>query len=214
MAAKKTTPSVAEDDSVKLPAEPIQLTTLRWEEVEIPIVGTTPLIIHKWSEKAKQMMRDKQQGKTTTKKAPKMPDEERFDSTYWFEKGVPGFPAAAFKIATVDATRYFEKAVSFELLKRIIRVSGDGPEQLVRIDGELHDREDPVRVGMGTADLRYRTEVWPWRATLRVRYLTAALTLESLIALVNAGGGGGVGEGRPSAPKSKGGTFGCYEVEG
>ena len=208
MAASKDTP----DDGVKLPSEPISLTPLRWVTIDVPIVGTTPLIVHRWAEKSKQMMRDKQQGGAVTKKAPKQPEVDRMEATYWIKKGVPGFPAAAFKIATVDATRYFEKAVSFELLKRVVRVAGVGPEQLVRINGDLHPREDPVRVGMGTADLRYRNEIWPWKAVLQIRYLTAALTLDSLIALVNAGGGGGVGEGRPSAPKSKGGTFGCYEV--
>jgi hypothetical protein len=53
---------------------------------------------------------------------------------------------------------------------------------------------------------------WPWTATLRVKYLASILNAESVIALVDAGGLGGVGEWRPSAPKSFGGTMGTYEV--
>lgn len=207
MAAKKDTPTEG------LPTAPIALTPLVWDTVDIEIVGTTPLIQHRWAEKAKEMMRDKQQGKAASKKAPKNPDQERHEATYWIEKGVPGMPATAFKIATVDATRYFEKDVSFVLLQRVIRIHGEGPEQLVRINGKIKGREDMARVGMGIADLRYRNEIWPWKAKLTVTYMAAALTLESLVTLINAGGGGGVGEMRPSAPKNRGGTFGCYEVK-
>ena len=37
--------------------------------------------------------------------------------------------------------------------------------------------------------------------------------MDSVVSLVNAGGLGGVGEWRPSAPKSNSGVFGRYEVD-
>jgi hypothetical protein len=37
-------------------------------QVAIPIVGTSPLIVHAWSEKSKKMIADKQAGKAKNKK--------------------------------------------------------------------------------------------------------------------------------------------------
>lgn len=40
-------------------------------DVNLRIVGDTPLIMHRWTKKAKQQMLDKQMGKGTVKKEPK-----------------------------------------------------------------------------------------------------------------------------------------------
>lgn len=40
-------------------AKTIEILPMELETVEITIVGTTPLIVHAWSEKAKRMMLDK-----------------------------------------------------------------------------------------------------------------------------------------------------------
>jgi hypothetical protein len=65
-------------------------------------------------------------------------------------------------------------------------------------------REDPVRNSTGVADLRYRPSFWPWRARLQVVFIRSQFNLESLIALVDAGGNVGVGEWRPE--------FGTFKV--
>jgi hypothetical protein len=199
---------------VEIPAEAIHLTPLIEARIELQIIGLSPLIPHRWSEKAKRMMLDKQQGKAVPQRAPKDPAQEANDATYWMQDGRPGIPATAFKAATADAARYFDKRVSIELLKRAVFVYGEGDEQLVEIDGEISMREDQPRNSGGTADLRYRNQFWPWQATLTVGYLEAVLTPEAVVAVVDAGGRGGVGDWRPSAPKSKTGTFGRYRVEG
>jgi hypothetical protein len=93
-----------------------------------------------------------------------------------------------------------------------LHVVGEGTEQLVRIIAdEPRMREDVVRVGMGTADLRYRAEYWPWRAELVINFVPAMLSAESVIAIVDAAGLGGVGEWRPS--KAKTGLYGTFEVD-
>jgi hypothetical protein len=196
------------------PDEPIVLRRLERSIVDVPIVGQTPLIPHKWSEKARRMMLDKQQGKAVEKKAPKNPEQEAHDATYWMEDGTtPGMPATAFKAAIADAARRFESLTQV-LLKQSVFVEGEGDDQLVPIFGDITMREDMPRNATGVADLRYRNQVWPWEATLRIEYVTSALTLGALIALVDAAGLGGVGDWRPSAPKSKSGTFGRWTVTG
>lgn len=189
----------------------IVLQRIKREQVQITVKGTAPLIQHKFSAKAKQMMADAQQQRTRTKKEAKNPEQLYLDSLYQFDDGGYGFPAAGFKAAIVGAARYFD-GVAMTQLKPGIFVLGEGPQQLVRITGTPHMREDNVRIAMGTADLRYRGQFDDWSAVLTIIYVPTLLTLDSVYALVDAGGIGGIGEWRPSSPKSSTGAFGTFEV--
>jgi hypothetical protein len=184
--------------------------------IEVPIVGVTPLIPHRWSAKARNMMLAKQQGKLTKAKAPKDPSLEASEATYWMPDGGVGMPSLAFKSAIADAARYFDKSVTIESLKRAIYVDGIVGEDgmpLVAITGDPEMFEAMPRNATGVADLRYRNRVWPWSATLRVTYIESMMTAESVVNLVDASGIGGVGDWRPSSPKSKSGTYGTYRVD-
>lgn len=192
----------------------VRLEKVQRNTIEVPIIGLSPLIPHKWSEKALRMMRDKQSGaKARTKHDPKVPEEEAEGSLYRLPDGRPGMPATAFKAAMVGAVRLFS-GITMVSLKTAIFVKGDGPDQLVAVEGDMNIREDTPRNATGVADLRYRYAFWPWSATLEVEYLTALVDADSVIALVDAAGNGGVGDWRPSAPKSATGTFGRFEVVG
>lgn len=191
----------------------------------VEIEGTAPLLVHQWSEKAKRMMLDAQQGRKNPKTA-KDPKQDFLDSMYRFEgtdRSVTsplsshGVPTMAFKAATVKGGgRAFGKAVKMtELRQSLIFVPdglGDDGLQLTRlaVDDEPTLREDMVRVGMGTADLRYRAEYRKWNATLRVEFMPGLIDLNSIVALIDAGGSNGVGEWRPE----KNGAFGTYRVVG
>ena len=62
----------------------VELLPIELETVSITIVGTTPLIVHAWSEKAKRMMLDKQTGKATkAKHEVKVPVNDFMNSLYW-----------------------------------------------------------------------------------------------------------------------------------
>jgi hypothetical protein len=64
-----------------------------------------------------------------------------------------------------------------------------------------------VRVGMGTADIRYRGEFYPWFVRLNVRYNTNALSEAQILNLFNtAGFGVGIGEWRTE----RDGNFGSF----
>ena len=71
-------------------------------------------------------------------------------------------------------------------------------------------REDMVKIGMGTADLRYRGEFRNWYADLTITYnASGKFSLENIINIINAGGSVcGVGEWRVE----RGGQWGRYHV--
>lgn len=181
--------------------------------LEIPIIGVSPLIPHKWSEKSLQMMRDKQFGvPTSSARPPKNPEEEAHQSCYWIKQGQPGMPATAFKAAIVGAARFFDN-ISMVESKQIFYVVGQGMDQLVPIEGEYEQFEATPRNQTGVPDLRYRMRIFPWRANLQVRFVASRITQESVYAMVDAAGRGGVGDWRPSAPKSLTGSFGTWRVD-
>jgi hypothetical protein len=181
------------------------------ETLSVPIVGTTPLIVHRFSEKAKRQMLDNMQGRKSPKQ-PKDPVAEYEGSLYRMKGDGYGFPAIAFKAATVGGARFYSQ-VTMTALKQYLFFPGepgvDG-QSLFRIEGEPTMREDVVRVGRGGADLRYRGEFNEWRMLLTVTYVTSALTRASVLSLIDAGGMGvGVGEWRPE----KDGDFGTYSID-
>lgn len=183
--------------------EPIEVETL-----VIEIKGLTPLIVHAWSQKAKQMMLDKQMGKKSIKEL-KDPSADYEASRYILEDGRDGIPAIAIKSAIIGGARFFKGAITMAALKPILYVAADDPVSgLIAISGTPRPREDMVRVGMGTADIRYRAEYPEWGATIRVSFTPHMIDASSVVALVNAGGRVGIGEWRPE----KGGINGTYEV--
>src|SRR5690606_4229769 len=114
--------------------------------------------------------------------------------------------------AIVHAARLFEGITQVQL-KQTVVVLGEGPDQLVPIDyGEITMREATPRNASGVADLRYRAQYRPWSAVLRLRTIRGKFDRSSILLLVDAAGLDGVGEWRPTSPKSATGTFGTFEV--
>ena len=187
-------------------------------EFDLRIVGDSPLISHAWDEKAKLMMLNKQMKKATTGREARDPFKEFVTSLYWLSEkpenptmedvqaGTFGFPVIAFKAAAVDGG-YQSGALDKKTTARgAFQIVGD----MAVIEGTPEMREDMVRIGMGTADLRYRGEFKTWATTLHIRYNARAMSIEQIINLFNIGGFAcGVGEWRPS----KDGAFGTFHVE-
>lgn len=198
--------STTADTSAAIAIDRIAAETLR-----IPIVGTSPLIVHRFSEKAKRQMLDAMQGRKSPKES-KDPKAEYEAAFYRLLDGGYGFPVIAFKAATVGGARFYS-GVTMTALKQFMffrgEIGSDG-QAMARIEGEPHMREDVVRVNRGGSDLRYRPEFPVWRTWLTVTYVTSALTRGSVLSLIEAGGMGvGVGEWRPE----RDGDFGTYRVD-
>lgn len=183
--------------NITVPAPDIQTATFR-------LVGVSPLICHAWSEKAKKQMLDKQMKKASPGKEAKNPEQDFLDSLYPMPDGDGyGFPAIAFKAAMVRAGTYLDLKMTF------LRGAFHVPGELIHIEGEPQPREDMVRVGMGTADIRYRGEFMPWAVELPIKYNARVISDEQLAnLLVTAGFSVGVGEWRPE----KDGSYGMWEL--
>jgi hypothetical protein len=156
-------------------------------------------------------MLDTQQGRRKIKET-RDPDQDYKSAFYTIKGGGYGFPVIAFKAATVGASRFYGKDVTMTSLRQFMFFQGEASvdgQALARIVGEPHMREDVVRVGMGT-DLRYRPQFDEWSTVLSIVFVTSALSRESVLSLLDAGGMGvGIGEWRPE----KRGDFGCFRVD-
>ena len=197
----------------------VEIKPLNLKTLAITLVGDSALITHKWSEKAKKEMLDKQMGITKVGKNLKNPEEDYWSSLYHFsdeqskfighkEGNRYGFPAVAFKCAMITAVTSVSSMTKVQA-RQCFYVMSDFKD-MIEIHGVPTPREDMVRVGMGTADIRFRAEFTKWKAVLRIKFNADVISMDHLINLLNiAGFGVGVGEWR----SEKDGIYGAFQVE-
>lgn len=128
------------------------------------------------------------------------------------EKGAKwGFPVGAIKQAANSAA-YRLKWVKNQMELRGSYFLNTEYGDMCEIKGSVPEmREDMVRIGMGSADLRYRGEFKNWYADMTLEYnASGGMSLEQIINCINAGGYVcGLGEWRPE----KDGSFGKFHIE-
>lgn len=217
--------------------EVVEIRPIEIKRVPVHIVGDTPMIMHAWSVKAKQMMLDAQMGRAKGKQKPKKsPAEDFIESMYWLE-GKPtitdamsedekmaafytaiengacfGFPVTAFKQAAISAAYRMGWSKDKVSLRGAFFIESN-ENGMIEIKSDVPVmREDMVRIGMGTADIRYRGQFDNWSADLIISYnANGPYDLDSIINIINAGGYVcGVGEWRPE----KDGQYGQFHVAG
>ena len=160
--------------------------------LKVHIIGTSSLICHRFSEKAKKMIADKQGKKAKQPREVRDPEAEYKASLYTTEDGFYGFPSIAFKAAVVRAGTYADMHMTF--LRGAFHVG----EELVLIDGAPQMRTDMVRLNGKSTDFRYRGEFKKWSAAVPVTLNASVLSVEQLVNLfTGAGFAVGVGEWRP-----------------
>ena len=187
-----------------------ELQAIKVEQTTISIKGLSPLIMHRWSEKARKEMLDKQMKKTVKKEA-KSPEEQYEASVYRMDDGRLGFPADAFKKAMIRGAKQIGLVMTDA--RTSFFVHGEyctrDDRELVPIMGEIQPREDMVRLNGSTADIRFRGQVVTWSADLNISYNSSITSFDQIVNMLHAAGYGvGVGEWRPE----KDGTFGRFEV--
>lgn len=123
-----------------------------------------------------------------------------------------GFPVTAIKKAAISSA--FRNGMSRDKvsMQGAFFLCGEGEQQLCEIKfSELPSiRQDFVRVGMGTADIRYRPQFENWSMDLTIRYNeNGTLKLSEIINIINLGGQtNGIGEWRIE----KSGQYGSFHV--
>lgn len=209
----------------------IEIKPVKIVRVPITIVGDSPLIVHAWSEKAKRMMLEAQMKVAKTKKAREVRDPfaEFMDSMYWmtpkpeestveaYEEALAngakfGFPVTGLKQAAISAAYRSGSTKDMASMRGVFYINGKDSSELATIEcAKPVMREDMVRIGMGTADLRYRAEFPAWKLHVILTYNdNGVFTLEQIINAINLGGFMcGIGEWRPE----RDGQNGMYHVE-
>lgn len=218
----------------KTASEVIEIRPIDIQVAKLQIVGDTPLIVHKWSEKAKKQMLDAQMGLAKgKKKEAKNPVEDFITSMYWltpmpeemtieaFNEAVAsgarfGFPVVGLKKAAISAAYRMGWSKDKVSLQGAFFLQGsgqsdDGLDMLEIVSDPPVMREDMVKVGMGTADLRYRGEFQNWRTEVTLKYnANGQYSMENIINMINAAGlTCGIGEWRVE----KSGQNGMFHVE-
>lgn len=201
---------------VVIPEIQIKVASLRIE-------GTSPLIVHKFSEKARKEILDKCMQKAKSGREPKKPVMEFMQSLHWLTPMPEEYTEEAFEAAMASGARFGfpatgvkQSAVSAAyragLTKDKVSVYGAfhiiGGE-LVEIQGTPQMREDYAVIGNGAPEIRYRAEFPEWAMDFDIRYNAAVYSLEQIVTFFNFGGFAvGVGDWRIE----KGGVFGAYRV--
>lgn len=178
-------------------------------EIELSLVGTSELIMHRFSEKMKGEIEKAQTGSPgkVSGRAPRNPQEEYEDSFYRDQAGHPCMPASAFKKAAVSAVSSLNKTFSKVVARQALHIVGDWVQIESKV--EPYMRTDTVRLARGIGSLRYRPGFTEWSAKVRISYNASVISPEQIGNLFNlAGFAVGIGEWRPE----KGGAFGRFRV--
>lgn len=198
----------------------IEITPPNFQILPVRVEGAAPLMLHKFSEKMRKQIQEKQTSKDSTrpKRAPKDYAAEFNAARYRARSsGWDGIPAGAFRAAMIAACRRVD-GLPMTQAKGAFFIIADGRDEtdgtpLIRIHGKVAHDTRPVRLENGVADLRNRPRYDSWACELKIQFdadLLSANDVANLLA--RAGATVGVGELRPQGPNSFGGDFGTWRV--
>lgn len=189
----------------------LQIPAPNYQTVKVNIVGDMPIIFHRFSDKARKMIEDKQAKKASSNVRPKRdPKGEADDAMYWTSDKKAGFPALSFKHSIINAARNIDGLPMTILWGNIFVIADDKSTGMVYIKNKKLDlRTDMVRVGRGAADVRYRNQALDWSSVLTIEYNADVLSAEQVVNLVaHAGKSVGGGDWRPQ----KKGLYGTWKI--
>lgn len=187
----------------------VSLKPINVKFASITIEGTSPLIQHSWDEKMKRKIREKKEGKKTKTREVCDPAAEAKAATYFTSDGKYGVPLLAIKSAIISAA-HKDIGIEKTLVRKALFIKA--PDYTLILPMQCKEpkiREDPVTVGIGGSDLRYRPQFDTWKVKLDFEFDADLLQPQDIVNLVNrAGFGIGIGEWRPE----KGGEMGRFKV--
>lgn len=190
--------------------------------VEFHARGVAPLVIHRFSAKTKQQMKQKMEtGKAASSRKnreAKATDELYQEARYISTEGWDGFNAASIRAAMISACRLV--GFKMTLAKLAVFVEPDGVDALepqiplIRIYGDPVKQEDMARVETGQPYVTVRAAYPKWEAKIRIRFDADQFTLADVGNLMaRVGMQVGIGEGRPDSKNSTGMGWGLFTIE-
>jgi len=201
----------------------VTITAPKFQTAVFEIVGTAPLVIHRFSVKvAQEMLQKMETGKAASSKKnrePKDLDETFKEARYVSNEGWEGFHAGAIRAAMISACRLVNYKMT--LAKLSIFVVEDGRDALqpqiplIRIYGESKRQDDPTVTSTGVKMMTIRAAYYDWSAKVKIRWDTDQFTSDDVFNLLyRVGTQVGICEGRPDSKKSCGMGWGLFNVKG
>jgi hypothetical protein len=203
----------------------VQITPPNIQTAVFNIVGTAPLVVHRFDEKVKEQFRQKilegSKPRGKNKFEPKDTDDICQAAKYIGKTGGKtweGFNASGVRLALISACRGANMKMT--IAKQSLFVEADGWDvftplvPLVRIIGESQKSEMIAKTETGVAMLTIRPMYQPWGAKLRIRFDADLFSLSDVTNLLaRAGECVGICEGRPDSKNSGGMGWGTFKIE-
>jgi len=181
------------------------------DSMRVLVIGTAPLIVHKFSAKQEQILLEKHMGEATPGGREIKDPQANFEAArYHLSDNSDGIPAVSFKKSIVamcgkDAGIFKNKAGAIRV------IADDLSTGLCRIlipDGQPTIHQEIVRNANGMPDIRHRPQYWPWACLLQISFIERyAAPARILQVIETAGYMQGVAEKRPGKSDHQNGTF-------
>jgi hypothetical protein len=202
--------------------ESVQIKAPAFAEAVYEIQGTAPLVIHRFSAKVKEQLKQKmEQGKSSSSKKnreAKDTDVLYNEAKYVSRDGWEGFHAGSVRNALISACRLV--GFKMTLAKLSLFVVADGVDKLepqiplIRIYGKSAKQEDLARVETGQPYVCVRAAYYEWSAKVRIRFDTDQFSLQDVTNLLSRVGlQCGLCEGRPDSKNSAGQGWGVFTIK-
>lgn len=180
----------------------------RFMKVKVESIPGSTFISHKLDASVVDSFTKRETGEVN-KKVLRDFDKEYKQCFYLTQDGKYGIPTGAFMASILDSCIALD--IPKTKIKRAMRIIGDIVELKYK---KLNRRIDnPRRSGRNsTPDVRHRPEFVDWNVELMIQYDEDQISPEQIVNLINSAGfTSGVGDWRPSSPKSCG-VHGMYQV--
>lgn len=198
-----------EKEKMVIDIEPLQVSQ---QIITVESVPNSSLLMHRIAPETvrKMMVKETQVGGNKNKKQLRDLDAEYKSCFHYTTDGKIGYPASGFNGAMLQAA--VASGIPKTVIKRAVRILGGILP--IKYKKLVENISIARRSGMTAApDERHRPEFFDWECDLPVQYDVTQITLQQIYNLINkAGFVGGIGDWRPSSPKSAG-THGMFQIK-
>ena len=212
---------VIENKLLQETAHIVKIQPPNFKYAAVRAIGNAPFVSNNMSQRNREAMKQAQlEGTQARRKVRKRPPKDFqaafIGAQHISTEGWRGIPCAAFRAAMISACRTVDFTMARAKLCVFIVADGydrDSHQPLVRIYGEPHAFDMPVRLASGATDLACRPMWDNWYCDVRIKFDADSFTADDVFNLfARAGLHCGVGAGRPDSKESAGVGWGTWDV--